>query len=115
MRKGEGGRGATSGKETPPPNPLNTRTIVAVMVILALGLVFFYAFSAPYGDGLEVTMEQGGAEEGEATHEAPLDYGDDHLSSFIMGLVGFIAVLLVIFLLGRALPDKGARGGDGAR
>jgi hypothetical protein len=112
--KAKGRKAGEKGDETPAgagggAGPLNVRTFIVIAVVLALGLVFFYAFSAPYGDGLEMTMEEGEAEEGEAAFEAPLTYGEDHFTSFVMGLVGF-AVLVVVFLgVGRALPDKGKR------
>lgn len=82
------------------------RTVPIILSIFAIGLVFFFIFSAPYGDGLEKTMEEGEVEEGEPVYQAPLDYGDDYLTAFAMGAVGFFAVLLVIFVLGRFLGKK---------
>ncbi len=82
------------------------RTISIILCIFALGLVFFFIFSAPHGDGLEHTMEEADVEEGEPVYEAPLDYGDNYLTAFAMGVVGFFTVLLVILLLGRFLGSK---------
>ena len=92
--------------------PLSPGKVVGVMVILALGLVFFYAFSAPYGDGLEVTMEEGEAEEGEPVYEGPLGYGDDHISSWVMGMAGFVVLVGLFWGLGRLLPDSGDTGDE---
>lgn len=83
-----------------------TRVILAILCIFAVGLIFFFLFSAPYGDGLEKTMEEGEIEEGEPVYEAPLDYGDNYMASFAMGVVGFFVVLLVLLVLGRILGRK---------
>ena len=37
---------------------------VAIAVLFPLGLIGYYAFGSDLGDGLEVTMEKGGVEEG---------------------------------------------------
>jgi hypothetical protein len=81
-------------------------TVIIIFGIFAIGLVFFFIFSAPYGDGLEKTMEEADAEEGEPMYEAPLDYGEDYLTAFAMGVIGFFAVLLVILVLGRFMGKK---------
>jgi cobalt/nickel transport protein len=83
-----------------------TRIILMILCIFAAGLVFFFLFSAPYGDGLEKTMEEGEVEEDEPVYQAPLDYGDNYLASFAMGVVGFFVVLLVLLVLGRLLGRK---------
>ncbi len=80
--------------------------ILAIMAIFAVCLVFFFIFSAPYGDGLEKTMETAGVEEGEPVFEAPLSYGEDYPTAFAMGLIGFLAVFGLVLLLGRILGKK---------
>jgi cobalt/nickel transport protein len=97
--KGKDGKKAGSG-------PLNPRVLLGIAVILAAGLVFFYMFSAPYGDGLENTMEEGEVEESESVHDAPLDYGDDYGSTLVMGLVGLTIMILLVYGLARAMPDR---------
>ncbi|GEM_PF-1046388 len=73
------------------------KAIAGLMVVFAIGLVMFFIFSAPYGDGLEVTMEKAGLEEPEPAYQAPLDYGETYPVAFVMGLVG-AAVVLVVFV-----------------
>ncbi len=82
------------------------RASALIIVVFALGLIMFFIFSAPYGDGLEKTMEEAEVEEGEAVYEAPLDYGENYHTALVMGIVGFIAVFVVLILLGKALGRK---------
>ncbi|MBC7107258.1 MAG: cobalt transporter [Methanomassiliicoccales archaeon] len=65
------------------------KAIVGIIILFAIGLVFYFIFSAPYGDGLEKTMENAGVEEGEPVYHAPLDYGEDYVTAFFAGLLGF--------------------------
>jgi Sec-independent protein secretion pathway component TatC len=65
------------------------KAIAGIFVLFAIGLVFFFIFSAPYGDGLEKTMEEAGIEEGEPVYQAPLNYGEDYVTALIAGIVGF--------------------------
>ena len=77
--------------------------LAAILAIFAVGLVGFYMFSADYGDGLEATMEDAGVEESEPVYMGPLDYGDNYLSSLLMGIIGFFIVLSAGYLLARLL------------
>jgi hypothetical protein len=79
------------------------RVVIVILAVFAVGLVFFFLFSAQYGDGLEKTMEEAGVAEGEPAYEAPLDYGGDYLSALGMGILGFLAVVGLVLLLGRIL------------
>lgn len=63
--------------------------VVGIIILFAIGLVGYFEFSADYGDGLEVTMEEAEIGEQEQVWEAPLDYGEDYSSALIAGLVGF--------------------------
>jgi cobalt/nickel transport protein len=65
------------------------KAILGIIILFAIGLVFYFIFSASYGDGLEKTMENAGVEEGEPVYHAPLDYGEDYLTAFFAGLLGF--------------------------
>lgn len=88
---------------------LKERYLKAVMVIIlvfCVGLVLFFIFSEPYGDGLENTMESADVEEGEPTYNAPLDYGDNYFSALLMGLLGFIIVLFCVLFLTKFLRKK---------
>jgi hypothetical protein len=68
---------------------------VGILVAFAIGLVGFFAFSADLPDGLDRTMEESGVDPGDPLFTAPLGYGDDYLSSLIMGIVGFAVTLVV--------------------
>jgi len=81
--------------------------IAGILVAFAAGLVLFFIFSAPYGDGLERTMEHGGVEEPEPVYHAPLDYGDSYAVALVMGIVGFAIVLGSAFLVGKAFGKRG--------
>lgn len=77
------------------------KAVVGIMLLFALGLVFFFAFSADLGDGLERTMEEGDAGEESSGYEAPFGYGDDHGSAFVAGIIGFLVVLTVAIGYGK--------------
>jgi hypothetical protein len=79
----------------------HAKAILALLVVFAVGLVGFYAFSAMYGDGLERTMQDSGVQEGESQYTAPLDYGGNYGGSLLMGIIGFVLVLIIVlsFLL----------------
>ena len=83
-------------------------SMVAIITLFAIGLVGYFTFSEPYGDGLEVTMEEAGVEETEATYSAPLDYGDNYPLAFSMGCIGLAITLLCVFLLGKYVRKKDA-------
>jgi hypothetical protein len=80
----------------------------AIILIFAIGLVGFFIFSAPYGDGLEKTMENAEVEEGESAYTAPLDYGVDYFTSLSIGILGFAVTLLIIFIISLILRKKDA-------
>ena len=82
----------------PEPQVIAKATL-AIVVLFSIGLVGFYIFSAPYGDGLEVTMEKAGVEEGEAHWTAPLDYGENYWSSLAMGIVGYALTFGLLYVL----------------
>jgi len=74
-------------------NPRFRLGLLGVVVLFAIGLIGFYAFAADKGDGLEVTMEEGGVTEDEPVWSAPLEYGEDYAGSLVMGLLGFALLL----------------------
>ena len=78
----------------------------AVLAAFAVGLVFFFIFSASYGDGLQRTMEGAGVEEPEPVYHAPLDYGGNYPAAFVMGALGFVIVLGSAYLLGRLMGKR---------
>jgi Na+/proline symporter len=83
-----------------------SKAIFAIIILFAIGLVFFFLFAAPYGDGLERTMEEGEVSESEPEYSAPMDYGDNYVASLIAGLVGFAVVLIAMLLLLKYMRKK---------
>lgn len=86
----------------------SVKIFAAIIIIFAVGLVGFYIFSAPYGDGLEATMDEAELEEPAPAYEGPLDYGENYMASLAMGIIGFIVTLLVVFMLARLLRKNDA-------
>jgi hypothetical protein len=82
--------------------------ISGIVTLFAIGLVGFFVFSAPDGDGLENTMEQAEVEEDEAVYTAPLDYGDNYPLSLSIGLLGFAVTLFIVFIVSWILRKKDA-------
>ena len=72
--------------------------ISGIIILFGIGLVGFFMFSAPYGDGLEKTMEEAEVKESEPVYQAPLDYGDNYALAFFMGCIGFAITLFAIYL-----------------
>jgi len=79
-----------------------------VLVLFAIGLVGYFAFSAAFPDGLEKVMENNGMEEGEPFYTAPLNYGEDYWGALLAGLVGFALTfgLVYMYLKGMKARNK---------
>jgi len=84
--------------------------IAVLLIVFAVGLVGFYAFSAMYGDGLEKTMDDNGVSEDDPVWEAPFDYGSDYSATLVMGILGFLIVLAVT--MGYLMMVRKKKGGD---
>ena len=79
-----------------------------IIILFAIGLVGFYIFSAPYGDGLEKTMENAEVEESEPVYTAPLDYGENYQTTFFLGVIGFAVTLFGVYGLSWVLRKSNA-------
>lgn len=82
------------------------KAIIVILVLFSIGLIFYFIFSADYGDGLEKTMENAGVEEGKPAYKAPFSYGDNYPFTFLMGCVGFFLVLCCVYLYGKVVRKK---------
>lgn len=84
------------------------KATAVVLVLFAIGLVGYFAFSAAFPDGLERVMEDNGVEEGEPFYIAPLNYGDDYWGALLAGVVGFAITfgLVYLYLKGMKIKDK---------
>ncbi len=78
-----------------------------LLAAFAAALVFFFAFSEPYGDGLQSTLERGGVSEPEPVYRAPFDYGGNYPAALLMGSTGFFVVLGAAYLFGKLLGKRG--------
>ncbi|UCE74226.1 MAG: hypothetical protein JSV56_00595 [Methanomassiliicoccales archaeon] len=87
-------------------NKTHLTAICGIIIIFCVGLVFFFSFAEPYGDGLERTMEEGGVEEREPAYSAPLDYGDNYFTALLMGIIGFVLVLFILLFLTKIMRKK---------
>ncbi|MDD1770765.1 MAG: hypothetical protein LUO79_06750 [Methanomassiliicoccales archaeon] len=72
---------------------------IGILLIFALALTAYFAWSAGLPDGLEKVMEDQGASESDPVYHAPLDYGSDYLTMLLMGIIGFAVVLIATYLL----------------
>ena len=82
------------------------KAIIGIALAFSIGLIFFFIFSASYGDGLERVMENAGVKEGKILYKAPLNYGNNYFSVLLMGFVGFFIILFIICLYGKLLRNK---------
>ena len=85
------------------------KSLAVLLVILAVGLALFFAFSADLSDGLEKTMELGEVEEGKPYYRAPLDYGSGYFASLLAGLLGLTLILLIVIGFGVIVRRRDAR------
>jgi cobalt/nickel transport protein len=74
------------------------KAFLVIIILFAIGLVGYFAFSAMYGDGLEKTMQDGGISEGTPVYNAPLSYGDGYGGALFAGIIGFALVFGALFL-----------------
>jgi cobalt/nickel transport system permease protein len=78
---------------------------VAILVVFALSLPFYFLYSSSGSDGLEQTMEDADVGERDQILSSPFSYGDGYFTALFAGLLGFLAVALaalgVLKLFGR--------------
>ncbi|MEM2839836.1 MAG: cobalt transporter [Thermoplasmata archaeon] len=82
------------------------KAVIGVIVIFAIGAIGYWVFSSELPDGLERTMEEAGVEEQPPVYQAPLSYGEDYASYVLMGLIGFVSVLLVSLAIGKLMAKR---------
>jgi cobalt ECF transporter T component CbiQ/cobalamin biosynthesis protein CbiM len=73
------------------------------IAVFAVALVGFFLFASAYPDGLEKVLETVGFQEGAPVFQSPLNYGDDYLTVLLAGVIGFAAIILLVFLFFRLL------------
>lgn len=85
---------------------------MGILVLFAIGLVGFFVFSDGLPDGLDKTMEGSGADPGDPWFTAPLEYGEDYLTSLLMGVIGFAITLMAVLGVFKLRKAVKARGGE---
>lgn len=68
------------------------------IAVFAVALVGFFLWASAYPDGLEKVLEMAGFEEGTPVFKAPFSYGGDYLTMLLAGIIGFVAILLLIYV-----------------
>jgi cobalt ECF transporter T component CbiQ/cobalamin biosynthesis protein CbiM len=69
----------------------------------AIALVGFFLFASTFPDGLERMLEMVGFQEGAQIFQAPFNYGEDYQAMLLAGLMGFFAILLLVFVFFRIM------------
>jgi hypothetical protein len=82
------------------------KAAAVVLVLFAIGLVGYFAFSAAFPDGLEKVMEDNGIEEAEQVWSAPLNYGEDWAGALVAGLIGFALTFGIVFLYLKGMRSR---------
>lgn len=71
------------------------KAVVAILIVFALALPLYFLYSSEGKDGLEKTMEDADAPEGEPLLASPFSYGENYFAALFAGILGFLAVALV--------------------
>ncbi len=85
---------------------LSSKTIqatIAILVVFALALPFYFLYASDGRDGLEQTMAGAGISEGEPIAESPFSYGERYFAALFAGIIGFLAVALAMLSILRLL------------
>jgi len=79
------------------------RASFAIVLVFALALPLYFLYASDGEDGLERTVTEAGAEEGEPLTAAPFTYGQTYFGALFAGILGFLSVSLVAIGLLRVL------------
>ncbi len=82
------------------------KAAAVVLVLFAIGLVGYFAFSAAFPDGLERVMEDNGLAEGDPFYTAPLSYGEDYWGALMAGIVGFSVTFGLVYLYLKGMKTR---------
>jgi len=81
---------------------LGSRTAMgalAIIIVFAAMIPLYIMYSSEGEDGLEKTMSEAGASEGEPVLASPFSYGETYFEMLLGGILGFVAVLVVSALI----------------
>jgi cobalt/nickel transport system permease protein len=86
------------------------RAVAAIIIVFALALPLYFLYASAGKDGLEKTMEDADAAEGEPLIVSPFSYGEDYFSALFAGLLGFLAVALAALGMMKLVRMRGSAG-----
>lgn len=81
-------------------------SIAAILFILIIGSLAFFAISTDKLDSLEKTIEEAGITDMDPVYEAPFSYGDNLFKYITMGVLGIGIILAITFLILRFLVGR---------
>lgn len=90
-------RAGTNASRSGTARILSSKTIqatIAVLIVFALALPFYFLYASDGKDGLEQTVAGAGVNEGEPIAESPFSYGESYFAALFAGIMGFLAVTL---------------------
>ncbi len=92
---------------------LCSRTVqasIAVLIVFALALPFYFLYASEGRDGLEQTVTGAGVREGEPIVESPFSYGQSYFEALLAGIMGFLAVVLTSLGILKLLDSRKMNG-----
>lgn len=94
-------------------NTFSSRTVqatIAVLVVFAASLPFYFLYASEGRDGLEQTIAASGATEADPYLRAPFSYGETYLAALLAGIVGFLVVALCVLGLMKLIESTRTKG-----
>lgn len=85
--------------------------VLAVLVVFAATLPFYFLYSDQGKDALERTMDTAGAQGGNPVVSNPFGYGESYFAYLFAGILGFTAVAAATSCVLRIVRAGGAKGG----
>lgn len=82
------------------------RAAVAVLVVFALALPFYFLYASEGRDGLQQTMAGAGVSEGSSVLSAPFSYGQNYFAALFAGIIGFLVVASIMLGILRLLGSR---------
>ncbi len=88
---------------------LSTKTVqasIAILVVFALALPFYFLYASEGRDGLEQTVVGADVPEGEPIAVSPFSYGESFFEALFAGIMGFLVVALATLGILRLLDTR---------
>jgi cobalt/nickel transport system permease protein len=91
------------------PRVLSSKTVqatIAVLIVFALALPFYFLYASAGKDGLEQTMTGAGVNDGKSLISSPFSYGENYFAVLFAGIIGFLLVALIMIGILRLLDCR---------